>query len=125
MLVADLRVKMVIQSKDIQQPRAVPKQQVVSVVVLQAAPMVLRFKVPNMLIMVYIQEQQELLVEAAEALMVIPKVMDPAAAVDTLDIDTTQWATSSSVRNADVIYDIWNHNTSAAQLLVQQGVQVI
>jgi hypothetical protein len=46
-------------------------------------------------------------------------------ALDTLDIDTTQWATSSSVRNAGVIYDIWNHNTSATQLLVQQGVQVI
>lgn len=45
---------------------------------------------------------------------------------DVVDIDTTQWATSSSVRNADsVSYDIWNHNTSAAQLLVQQGVQVI
>jgi hypothetical protein len=46
---------------------------------------------------------------------------------DVVDIDTTQWAKvmDSSVSNAGVIYDIWNHNTSATQLLVQQGVQVI
>lgn len=47
---------------------------------------------------------------------------------DVVDIDTNQWAKVmfSSVSDADsVIYDIWNHNTSAAQLLVQRGVQVV
>jgi hypothetical protein len=52
-------------------------------------------------------------------------VVQGTALLDAVDIDTDLWTTSSSVSNAGVIYHIWNHNTSAAQLLVQQGVQVI
>ena len=49
-------------------------------------------------------------------------------ALDAVDIDTDLWTLvmGSSVSDADsVVYDIWNHNTSAAQLLVQQNVRVI
>ncbi len=52
---------------------------------------------------------------------------------DTVDIDgfaisggTNVWAKAAgTVMNNGVTFDIWNHNTAAAQLLIQQNVQVI
>ncbi len=52
---------------------------------------------------------------------------------DTVDIDgfaisggTNVWAKAAgTVMNNGVTFDIWNHNTAAAQLLIQQSVQVI
>ena len=52
------------------------------------------------------------------------------ASGDTVDIaDTTSgtgnWTNAGSVTDGVVSYVIWNHNSAAAQLLVQQGVSVI
>ncbi len=48
---------------------------------------------------------------------------------DTVDLadgsGTTGWTKGTSVMNDGITYDIWNHNTAAAQLLIQQNVQVI
>jgi hypothetical protein len=55
-------------------------------------------------------------------------------ATDTVDIDgyssavgaSNVWAKATgTVTNNGVTFDIWNHNTAAAQLLIQQGVGVI
>ena len=47
---------------------------------------------------------------------------------DTVDIadgtGTANWTSGATVMNGGVSYVIWNHNTAAAQLLVQQGVMV-
>lgn len=50
-------------------------------------------------------------------------------AADTVDLadstGTTGWTKGSTVMNGGITYDIWNHNTAAAHLLIQQSVQVI
>jgi len=50
---------------------------------------------------------------------------------DAVDVDTTQWtrvmsgANAATVTNGGQTFEVWNHNTSAAQLLLQSGMQVI
>ncbi len=52
-------------------------------------------------------------------------------ASDAVDVDTNQWtrvmsgANAATVTNGGQTFEVWNHNTSAAQLLVQSGMQVI
>ncbi len=39
---------------------------------------------------------------------------------------TSAWTNAGSVTNIlGTIYNVWNHNTAAAQILIQQNVQVI
>ncbi len=47
-------------------------------------------------------------------------------ATDTVDIDTSAWTKATgSVSDGSVNYDVWNHNTAAAQLLIQTSVVII
>ncbi len=66
------------------------------------------------------------------ALVAKHQVVITGSNTDIVDIDgfatsgTNVWAKAAgTVTNNSVTFDIWNHNTAQAQLLIQQNVQVI